>query len=683
MSQRYALLVGITDYPNCRPEDQLRGCVNDALAWQTLLTSRFGFPPEHVRMLHNPGRQAILEAFESHLIARAGPGDLIVFAFSGHGSYTWDLEGDEPDGFDETLVPSDAYRDPTREPRHITDDEIFELNARLKQKISGVGFVVFIVDACHSGSITRGVGRARFLDPELPPTPKAGLPAKPMLSPALRQLGGTGYQTWLPDLSSYVLLAACRDDERAYETEDRDRNPHGAFSLFLTQALQRASRPMTYLDLLERAAPRVRGCNPNQNPQLEGDGKRAVFGFERVEHEPYLPIRAIDDDGVTLGGGSAHLVTRGSRFAIYPPGTRSPREAQAAGAAPLAHTTVTRVQAVSARAVYEPTTPHDSVNDQCRAFEVQHNYDSMQLPVAVVGAPPEAAAAHQTLNGSPLLRLVGLDESPRLVVWAVRPGVAHQIEHDLTIPRGLEDGPSFVITDNGGEVLMQPAPAGTAVHLAVLRENVERIARHLNLLALENENPGAILRGKVELTLKRLERRDGLYGPVPPEFDREPIFTEGDLIMLEIANRHDAPIYFSVFDLGLSWRVSLLYPPGLESERLASGQTFVVGLRPPGIPTVQGAAIPSVFPAGRAFGRETFKVLATTRPADFNWLVQPGVEVPVERADDPLRDLLSLVRSGRTPAGLTFRGDDFAAPGSQEWITAQVTFVLKRRGDST
>ena len=50
-----------------------------------------------------------LEAFETDLIDRAGPGDVVVFHYSGHGHQVTDDEPDEEiDGYDEVLVPYGA-----------------------------------------------------------------------------------------------------------------------------------------------------------------------------------------------------------------------------------------------------------------------------------------------------------------------------------------------------------------------------------------------------------------------------------------------------------------------------------------------------------------------------------------------------------------------------------------------
>lgn len=62
----------------------------------------------------------------------------------GHGGQTKDLDGDEPDGFDEVIYPVDF-----RHNGHITDDEMHRIMVRPLQ--GGVRLTA-IFDSCHSGT---------------------------------------------------------------------------------------------------------------------------------------------------------------------------------------------------------------------------------------------------------------------------------------------------------------------------------------------------------------------------------------------------------------------------------------------------------------------------------------------------------------------------------------------------
>ena len=116
-----ALLIGVNAYPNLSKFSQLKGAINDAERMFSLLTTKFEFPPENVTVLRDPTRQQILDGFQT-LIDQTQAGDIVVFHYSGHGSQLKDQpEGDETDGLDETLVPSDSDRHGSKD---IRDDEI-------------------------------------------------------------------------------------------------------------------------------------------------------------------------------------------------------------------------------------------------------------------------------------------------------------------------------------------------------------------------------------------------------------------------------------------------------------------------------------------------------------------------------------------------------------------------------
>jgi hypothetical protein len=102
--------VGINRYSSEEVND-LSGCVNDALDIKGMLTEKFGFYESNIRLLTNESasRQNILSALSDWLFESVRSGDLVIFYYSGHGSYTSDLNGDEEDGLDETIVPSDRY----------------------------------------------------------------------------------------------------------------------------------------------------------------------------------------------------------------------------------------------------------------------------------------------------------------------------------------------------------------------------------------------------------------------------------------------------------------------------------------------------------------------------------------------------------------------------------------------
>jgi len=91
-----------------------------------------------------PTRQNIIQAMH-WLVKDAKPNDSLFFHYSGHGGQAKDLDGDENDGYDETIYPVDF-----RYNGHILDDDMHAIMVAPLQ--SGVRLTA-IFDSCHSGSV--------------------------------------------------------------------------------------------------------------------------------------------------------------------------------------------------------------------------------------------------------------------------------------------------------------------------------------------------------------------------------------------------------------------------------------------------------------------------------------------------------------------------------------------------
>ena len=143
-----ALFVGI-NYPGS--EHALRGCVNDVVLMNEVLTKHFGFTEaKNKRMLtdNSATTRNILNRL-AWLVNDAKPGDVLYFHYSGHGSQMVDADydsDDEPDGLDEIICPIDLnWRD-----KVVKDDDLKRLFDRVPE---GVNLTV-VLDCCHSGGGT-------------------------------------------------------------------------------------------------------------------------------------------------------------------------------------------------------------------------------------------------------------------------------------------------------------------------------------------------------------------------------------------------------------------------------------------------------------------------------------------------------------------------------------------------
>lgn len=103
-------------------------------------------------------KRNIVSAF-NNLTAKCGDGDVVYIHFSGHGQLITDISGDEKDKWDEAWIAYDAYKEYSKSYKgenHLIDDELNNMLGKLKQKIGQNGKILVVVDACHSGTSTRG-----------------------------------------------------------------------------------------------------------------------------------------------------------------------------------------------------------------------------------------------------------------------------------------------------------------------------------------------------------------------------------------------------------------------------------------------------------------------------------------------------------------------------------------------
>ena len=157
-AEKRALVIGIGEYPDVDYGWHAINGDNDIPLVVDMLQAN-GFSEKNITTLKN--EQATFKGITTaikNLIHKSGEGDVVYIHFSGHGQQITDLDGDEPDGFDESWVPYDALQEPTdyyHGERHITDDMLNTWLHQLRKKAGPSGKIVAVSDACHSGTSTR------------------------------------------------------------------------------------------------------------------------------------------------------------------------------------------------------------------------------------------------------------------------------------------------------------------------------------------------------------------------------------------------------------------------------------------------------------------------------------------------------------------------------------------------
>jgi len=293
-----ALLVGINAYPDA----PLRGCINDVMQMKDLLQRYYGFPDEGIRLLLD--QEATSAAIKAGLewLAQDGaePDAVRVFHFSGHGGYSADQNGDEPDGRDECLVPYDYHTTGT-----LTDDTLKTLYDRFPR----TGNLTLVMDCCYSGSIQKVLAEDvvyRFLPVSAEEQERIDAAAarfaqdqqefvvnqllklrgqevsEEELRQKVRRLMAAFEKKRFGDIrvrEANILLAGCRADQQAADAPIAGEY-HGAFTYFLAEAITQSDGHITYRELAEQTGKELGAAGYVQIPQVEyraGRDKRLAF----------------------------------------------------------------------------------------------------------------------------------------------------------------------------------------------------------------------------------------------------------------------------------------------------------------------------------------------------------------------------------------------------------------------
>lgn len=95
----------------------------------------------------------------SRFAEKTKKGDIVYLHFSAHGQPVEDMNGDEEDGWDEAIVPINAYKlykkGVYEGKEHLLDDLLNKYVQKIREKVGPTGFLYVVIDACHAGTSSR------------------------------------------------------------------------------------------------------------------------------------------------------------------------------------------------------------------------------------------------------------------------------------------------------------------------------------------------------------------------------------------------------------------------------------------------------------------------------------------------------------------------------------------------
>lgn len=265
--RKRALMVGISHYDTSQTAYQWNN-INGVADVQLLtpILQKQGFQVESI-LDEEATFKAITKKLET-FISRSKSGDIVYLHFSTHGQPVEDMSGDEADGWDEAIVPVDAYKlyrkGVYEGERHLLDDQLNTYLQKLRSKLGPKGILYVVIDACHAGTASRGNDDIiRGTHVGFTPHNKIFKPSKDKIS---------HYQLeHKAKFANVVFFEACRADQLNTEIKIEGQR-YGALSFHLAQTLQGttlSTQPSSFIEKLQQAILQQGRWPNNQNLVIE------------------------------------------------------------------------------------------------------------------------------------------------------------------------------------------------------------------------------------------------------------------------------------------------------------------------------------------------------------------------------------------------------------------------------
>lgn len=228
MGRKIAVLIG-NNYNGT--QYRLYGCQNDVIKYKQVLLNNFGYKNEDIKMLLDldgyeyPTKANIIKYMDWIYQQTCIPNEIdeITFYNSGHGTSIKDMNGDEPDGMDECIVPFDFNSSGL-----ITDDYIY---GSFLSKLKPVKKIIMIFDCCNSASCT-----------DLPYS----------FTIIKNKLVKQFYSKRPPIQSNpnIFVLSGCLDPKVSFDSREQDGTPCGLLSYWLRLTLAKYNYKCTIENLI-------------------------------------------------------------------------------------------------------------------------------------------------------------------------------------------------------------------------------------------------------------------------------------------------------------------------------------------------------------------------------------------------------------------------------------------------
>lgn len=699
-NNQYALLIGIDCYIPGQLQGgiyypNLGGCVRDIAHVEDFLKSSLKLAENHIFKLTAsytgapepfeprdrwPTYENMVAAFKQ-LTEIAQAGDHVYVHYSGHGGRAKTLAPGQkgPDGIDEALVPTDIH---SSEARYLRDIELAVIFRRMVKKGIRLGVVL---DSCHSGGAVRGVGNVAVRGigrVDTSQRPEASLVATPYeLAQTWNDLTKSGTRNvslgsgWLPEPEGYVLLAACRPTESAYEYAFSGNERNGALTYWLLDSVGKLGLGLSTKTLHERILAKVHSQFEQQTPQVQGEGQNSLFGVDVSAVSVTATVLEVDSANSRVqlsSAGQAFGNRKGAQFAIYPYGTTD----FAAASKRQAIATITEVGATESWAAITARLSDEPIEQGAPALLVDQGSLKLSSKIGLVRQQDLPATIDQEAA------LAAIEEAMSGNQWVTLKTAidADTLEYQVAVNERRE----YEIWNPAGQPIanLRPAIAIDAPHApATIVSRLEHLAKYNAVKQLDNHDPQSPLARK--LTVELVGYQDDYTPgdkPEPKAFEtpgNTPVVPTGQWAFLRIRNDANQPLNVTVLDLQPDWGISQVFPAGAGDwfVQLEPGREQLLSLR-------------ASLPAHYVEGLDMLKVFATVGAANFGRLELSAIDQPATRGaakktsatqgqPNLLEDLMDAISGPQPPTGAS-RTFTTAAYPSAGWTSSLIEVHVRR-----
>lgn len=593
-----ALLVAIGNYPPSTGWPQISSLNDVNIIKKALIKQGFSESDIHVLAEEAATKAGIEMAIQKYLLETAKPGGVAYFHFSGHGQQVADDGDDELDGYDEAIVPINSplnFQEGVYEGENLLrDDELGRLLNEVRRRLGPSGNLLVVLDACHSGTGTRGIAKARGTQ-----TKMASEAYQANNSKTGKDLSGMdgGIELDERNLAPKIEFFGAAQHQLNFETVDDEKNGVGSLSYAFSKKFAAATPSTTYRGLFEQIKLEMATKAPSQNPQVEGALDQVIMGGKILGAPSFHRVIGWNDPGsIVVEAGWLHGIQNGAILGFYPPETRS-----IAGLEPLAKGKV--VYADAAFSTVELETELDQgVASGAWVFVLEQSFG--ELGIAFKNSLP---AEHPVL---PFLRSM----------IANMPVAETETAPDLHLTLGEDasrGGAVQLLTSDG--MLLQTFKANERpeflAHSILEQMKAFGQARFLKNLELESY----VLPVRFEIIPIKYDPRTKKYlGDIPVEEKLDNNGTlhlkVGDGFRIRVINDGYKPAYYTLLDIQPDNVINVLMPMANSQETPAE---FVVEAKSVAEPPAKYYK-----KIGPPLGFEVFKLIATDQPIDLRNVVK-------------------------------------------------------------